>query len=273
MSRAAPARESRRTSTRGPLWDQKSIEIRIRDGGYRDAQGRFHGVCRNWLEAKRQGMLEVLPRGCQATNGEDEVWACHGAGWNTHPALRFVDENIIAFCRHCDPDRNIAVRPLWWGSPKHPIKAGWERTVRPDRWSKVGLALLAASVVLFAIALNAQSHQRAWFEGAFTALAVSAPMWWVHARTFLASLELGTLLWVALLVLDGWLRRYPTLRPYLLGQPKASFSGLLAWLVALLVLEGACLVLCYVALSSRWLSRGGHTLLHALARLARWAKP
>lgn len=204
--------------------------------------------------------------------------AAHELPYSEYPELRFDDNNGRALCYF--PKRNHPqglgrgygchnAMSNHWGNgdsagPKH--RNG-------DRWQLAGLALLAVSMVLFAIALNAHSHERAWFEGAFIVLAVSAPMWWVGARTFLASLELGTLLWVTLLAVDGWLRRYPTLRPYLIGQPKASFGGLLAWLVALLVLEGTCLVLCYVALSNRWPIRAGHTFLHALVRLARWAKP
>lgn len=225
-------------------------------------------------------------QGCGLAQSEIErlgggLWAAHIYPYEEYPELRYDVSNGRASCTFLNR-RHPQGRGHGFGCHNaqsgHWGKGGNNMPGVPagrssDRWQLAGLALLAASVVLFAIGLNAHSHQRAWFEGAFLVLAVSAPMWWAGARTFLASLELGTLLWVALLVLDGWLRRYPALRPYLLGQPKASFSGLLAWLVALLVLEGACLVLCYMALSGQWLSRGGHALLHALVRLARWARP
>lgn len=120
--------EARKVSSRGPEWDRMSKQVRRQYGAYKDADGKWHEVCRNWFEARRLGLPDdVLPKGCVRTNGEDEVWACHGQGWSTHPALRLVPENLLGLCRWCDPDRNPRVRPLWWGSPNHPVKAGWER--------------------------------------------------------------------------------------------------------------------------------------------------
>jgi hypothetical protein len=174
-------------------------------------------------------MLEMLPRGCQETNGEDEVWSCHGAGWSTHPALRFVDENIIAFCKHCDPDRNPAVRPLWWGSPKHPVKAGWERNGNQRHpggfWHKVGVLVL------------------------------SIPLWW------------------AVVIADVDLRYYwAWSRHFTFGQ-ATTLGGMFTLLLGLVALWGACLTLCHVALRRRWLGRSARGIWHALARLAKWAKP
>jgi len=117
------------------------MQVYLRDGAYRDAEGRLHKVCRNWTEAKKRGLPAPCPN-----HGEDEVWACHGFGWSTHTPLRLVPDGIVSLCRHCDPDRNPAMRPGWWGSPKRPVKAGWERRQGPPSggfWHKVGVLVLS----------------------------------------------------------------------------------------------------------------------------------
>lgn len=274
MSRAAPARESRRGSARGPAWDRLSLEICIRDGAYRDGDGRLHKVCRNWLEAKRLGLsMGVLPQGCVAHNGEDEVWACHGQGWSTHPALRLVSENVLALCQHCDPDRNPAVRPGWWGNPKHPVKAGWERA-SGDPWELWGFGLLALSVVLGVIGFQARTPLvHIWLPYvAGVLLLVSAPMWWVKHRHGLSVLVSSLPLWGLAVTGNALARTWPSLRPWTLGLPTGPRNFLDA-AVVLLALWGACLILCHVALRRRWLSSAGRGIWHALVRLARWAKP
>lgn len=264
-------------SARGYAWDRLSLQIRRRDGAYQDAAGVWHDVCRNWLEAKRLGLPAPCPH-----NGEDEVWACHGNSWNKYPALRLVPENIMSFCRHCDPDRNPEMRPEWWGDPKEPVIAGWERNgTRPpkwarkgqahDRWELVGLALLAASVVLFVVAFKAHSHRPAWFGDAVTVLAVSVPLWWVKRRLLIASILIGNVLWT-LLIAANVAARHSFLRPWTFGAPS-TFGGFLATAVVLLALWGACVILVHAVLRRRWLSQAGRGIWHALVRLARWAAP
>src|SRR4029077_1321164 len=98
----------------------------------------------NWVEAKKRGLPAPCPN-----HGEDEVWACHGFGWSTHTALRLVPDGILALCKHCDPDRNPAMRPTWWGNPKRPVLAGWERTGGGrdgGKLAKLGHFLLATAL-------------------------------------------------------------------------------------------------------------------------------
>jgi hypothetical protein len=216
-----------RPSTRGPEWDRIAMQVYIRDGAYRDAHGQLHKVCRNWVEARKRGLPAPCPN-----NGEDDVWACHGFGWSTHTALRLVPDGILALCRHCDPDRNPAMRPTWWGSPKVPVTAGWERRgerqrLRPRRLGVAGR---------------------------------------------LASYLLALPLWVGLLVVNAELRHYPGLRPHLIGGqtwPPTTGLGFLAHLLLLpLALFVACYALAGVALRYRLASRSLRALWHGVSGLA-----
>lgn len=236
MSVAAPKRES----SRGPAWDRKALEVCLRDGAYRDADGRLHKVCRNWLEAKRQGLEADLPRGCARSNGEDEVWACHSNSWSKYPALRLVDDNIMALCRHCDPDRNPAMRAGWWGDPKRPVTAGWERRKRRamKRHKVDGMLMLAAAGILSTS--HGLPHHALWAWGA---LALSLVAW--------PELGLATALWAALLAIGihfRWL------------HAPATFYGYLGWLAALVGLWLACLGATVVGLA------------HVLPGLWRWVR-
>lgn len=117
----------RAPSDRGPAWEAKRHEIRVRDGAYQTPDGRLHLVCRNWLECQRQGLEPMC-------NGYEEVWVCHAYPWALYPALRLCNDNLMALCRHCDPDRNPAVRPgYWWGTPHAPNVAGYRDRQRNGR--------------------------------------------------------------------------------------------------------------------------------------------
>lgn len=239
---------TRKESSRGPEWDRKSLEIAYRDGAYRDAEGRLHKVCRNFTEAKRQGMEHVLPKGCARTNGESAVWACHSNSWSKYPALRLVDDNIMDLCQFCDPDRNPAMRAHWWGDPKRPVTAGWERRNgrKGTRQTLVASRLHAGShkllgtVALVAAGILWREHLTLWGWGAFAA---SLALW--------TELAVSIGLWGLLLVANAHLRHFASLRPWLIGPPPVGFGGLLGWMAVLLALWGACLALAHVVLSRR----------------------
>ncbi len=269
MSTEAP----RKPSARGYAWDRLAVQIYRRDGAYQDTDGRWRNVCRNWTEAKRLGLGAPCPN-----NGEDEVWACHSNSWAKYPALRLIDVNVIALCRHCDPDRNPEMRAEWWGDPKEPIVAGWERTgSRPPKWVKgakrmpesdrlagVGIVLLLASIVLVAVSFYAAGP---WLRLGLLTFAVSAPMWWIRARHRLAVLELSVPLWWLIIVADVDLRYYwPAARHFTVGDPQPFGLQLLLSVI----LWGACLLACHVVLRHRWLGRGGRAILHGIVRL--WGK-
>ncbi|HVH53607.1 MAG TPA: hypothetical protein VNA32_05670 [Actinomycetota bacterium] len=234
------------------------MQIYKRDGAYRDAQGRLHKVCRNWLEASRLGLPAPCPHG-----GEDEVWACHGQGWSTHPALRLVPENVLALCRHCDPDRNADVRPGWWGNPRKPVLAGWERRQRP-RWARGADHKLLGTVALMAATLLWAAHYTLIGWGV---LGLSVLLW--------TELALSILLWAGALLADARLRHFASLRPYLLGPPGAGFGSLLTFVAVLLGLWAVCLVLAHVVLRHRLIGRSasfGWSLVRRLARKIHHAK-
>jgi hypothetical protein len=229
MSTAAPPRSP---NLRGPQWKRLSQQILRRDGAFRNPDGQWHGLCLNYQKALEQGILDALPRQCRASNGLAEVWACHGFGWSTHPALRMVSNGIIALCKYCDPDRNPEMRPYWWGNPEAPVTAGWERRgehrkLRPRRLGLIGR---------------------------------------------LASYLLALPLWVGLLVANAELRHYPGLRPHLIGGqawPPTTGLGFLGHLLLLpLALFVACYALAGVALRYRLASRSLRALWHGIRALA-----
>lgn len=143
-----------------------------------------------------------------------------------------------------------------------------------DPWELWGFGLLALSVVLGIVGFRARTPLvHIWLPYlAFILFAVSAPMWWVKRRHGLAVLVSSLPVWGVAVTANALLRRWPSLRPWTLGLPTGPRNFLDAGLV-LLVLWGACLILCHLALSRRWLSRSARALLHALVRLAKWAKP
>jgi hypothetical protein len=259
--------ETRRpeANARGYAWTKLSLEILRRDGAYKGADGRWHGVCRNWLEAKRLGLPAPCPH-----NGEDEVWACHGQGWTTHPALRLVPENVLALCKHCDPDRNPEVRPYWWGDPKEPVVAGWERgntwppkNTHTSTRTLLGLGLLGIAAALAYAVIFANWAPTWLLEASWAAAGAMAFLSSKHRHAW-AVFDLGSLLWLALVGLDALARYY-----WHVGVGASPFHTLL---LASAASYAASLILCHLALRRRWLSRSAHTLLHALVRLVHKAK-
>ena len=247
MSTVQARPRSPKESSRGPEWDRKVLEIAYRDGAYRDTDGRLHKVCRNFAEAKRQGLEAELPPGCARTNGESKVWICHSNSWSKYPALRFVDVNLMGLCEFCDPDRNPAMRANWWGDPRRPVTAGWERR-KGGRTSLVASRFkrhhLAGVATLFAAGILSTSHglphHALWAWGA---LGLSLLAW--------PELGLSTALWVALLALGFHSHRI---------HAPSTLYGYLGWLAALLALWLACLA----AVS--------FSLAHLLPRLWRWVR-
>lgn len=248
--------ETPRKPGRGPEWDRKSYEIRVRDGGYRDAQGAFHGVCRNWLEARNQDMLESLPAGCRRSNGEDEVWACHSNSWSKYPALRLVGENSMALCRHCDPDRNPAMRPDWWGSSRHPVTAGWERR-QSHPWELYGFGLLTLAVALVYAVLFAGWSWSWMLEASWAAFGAMPFLSTKHRHTW-AVFDLGSALWLALLGLDA-LGRYQ-------WRVGVGVSPLHTLLLAAAASYIGTLTFAHQALRRRWISRSLRAGAHLAAR-------
>jgi hypothetical protein len=86
-------------------------------------------------------------------------------------------------------------------------------------------------------------------------------------------LVLSIPLWWAIVIADIDLRYYwAWSRHFTFGQ-ATTIGGMFTLLLGLVALWGACLTLCHVALRRRWLGRSARGIWHALARLAKWAKP
>jgi hypothetical protein len=212
-----------------------------------------------------------------------ELWAAHIYPHEEYPELRYDVTNGRASCTFLNR-RHPQGRGHGFGC--HNAQSGhWGKGGNNmpgvhahrdgDPWEVWGFGLLALSVVLGIVGFRARTPLvHIWLPYlAFALFFVSAPMWWVKHRHRLAVLVSSLPVWGLAVTANALLRRWPSLRPYLIGLPNSSFAGFLLWLVALVALWGACLILCHLALRRRWLSRGGRVLLHAAARLARRAKP
>lgn len=210
-----------------------------------------------------------------------ELQAAHIAPRWEHPEMALDPENGKSLCTFKDPrHRHPTGKGLGYGCHNSMsghwktinIPSGYERNGDPSElW---GFGLLALSGVLGIVGFRARTPLvHIWLPYlAFVLFAVSAPMWWVKRRHGLAVLVSSLPVWAVAVTANALLRRWPSLRPWTLGLPTGPRNFLDSGLV-LLALWGACLILCHLALSRRWLSRGGRALLHALVRLAKWAKP
>jgi hypothetical protein len=259
---------ARQSTSRGSRWDSFSKAILRRDGAYKDSEGRWHGVCLNYSRALELGLLDTLPRQCARTNGEDEVWACHGQGWSTHPALRFEEHNIIALCKHCDPDRNPLVRPRWWGNSASPVVAGWERG---NRWTAptsgavtlLGVALLGLSGA-FAYLMFFRGWPSSWTTEALACAAGAMPCLSTKHRLGWATFDLGTAMWFVLAGLDLLARSrwHVGISPYHFGVFLFTSVGAYA----------GCLLAAHIVLRGHRIGRFTRACLHGLVRVVRHAK-
>jgi hypothetical protein len=181
-------------------------------------------------------------RGCGMTQSQieaagGELWAAHIYPHEEYPELRYDVTNGRSSCTFLNRG--------------HPQGRGYGfgcHNAQSGHWGKGGNNM----------------------PGVHTRCARSRPCGFWHK---LSVLVLSIPLWWAVVLADVDLRYYwAWSRHFTFGQ-ATTIGGMFALLLILVALWGACLIVCHLALRHRWLGRAGRGILHALVRLARWAKP